>query len=350
MNEQTRTRIDTTHVTASTTPVTIPKVSVIIPTYNRLERLQRVLDGLQQQTYPLAQCEIIVVSDGSTDGTNAYLETPQTSLPIIPVIQANQGVAATRNHGIQHATGEFVLFLDDDVVPTPALIAEHIGTHTTSTDDIVVLGPMLTPPDFTMVPWVQWEQAMLVKQYADMLAGRWQPTARQFYTGNTSLARRFLLAAGGFDPTFRRAEDVELAYRLARYGLRFVFNPNAIGYHYAERSFRSWIDIPYAYGRNDVIFARDKQQDWLLPTIWKEFYTRHRLIRQMVYLGIDRYALSRVIHMGLKQLADLAQMLGISRLTQMAYSGLFNLRYYQGVADELGGRDRFLHALRQIVH
>ncbi len=341
--------MDTTHMTATTTPMTMPRVSVVIPTYNRLQRLRCVLDGLQQQTYPLAQCEIIVVSDGSTDGTNAYLETLQTSLPIIPVIQANQGVAATRNHGLQHATGEFVLFIDDDVVPTRGLIAAHMQTHTTSTDDIVVLGPMLTPPDFTMVPWVQWEQAMLSKQYDAMLAGRWQPTARQFYTGNTSLARRFLLATGGFDPTFRRAEDVELAYRLAQHGLRFVFNPNAIGYHYAERSFRSWIDIPYAYGRNDVIFARDKQQDWLLPTIWKEFYTRHLLIRQLVYLGLDRYALRRVLQVSLKQLADLTQMIGISRLTQMAYSGLFNLRYYQGVADELGGRDRFLHELRQIM-
>lgn len=350
MNEQTRTRMDTIPIPASPTLATMPRVSVIIPTYNRLERLKRVLTGLQQQTYPLAQCEIIVVSDGSTDGTNAYLENPPTALPIIPVIQANQGVAATRNHGLHYATGEFVLFLDDDVVPTPALIAEHIHTHTTSRTDKVVLGPMLTPPDCTLLPWVQWEQAMLMKQYEDMLAGRWQPTARQFYTGNTSLARRLLLAAGGFDPTFRRAEDVELAYRLVRYGVQFVFNPRAIGYHYAERSFHSWLEIPSTYGRNDVIFARDKQQDWLLPTIWREFYTRHRLIRLLVYLGLDRYALSRGLQVALKRLADLSQRLGISRLTQMAYSGLFNLRYYQGVADELGGRDRFLHELRQIVH
>ena len=68
---------------------------------------------------------------------------------------------------------------------------------------------------------------------------------------NTSLGSHHIL--GGFDASFRRAEDVELAYRLAKQGLRFLFNPKAIGYHVAERSFNSWIAIPYAYGRNYVI-------------------------------------------------------------------------------------------------
>ena len=79
----------------------------------------------------------------------------------------------------------------------------------------VVMGPMLTPNDFAMPAWVAWEQAMLMKQYDDMNAGNWQPTARQFYTGNTSLARQHLIQTGGFDTSFRRGEDVELAYRLA---------------------------------------------------------------------------------------------------------------------------------------
>jgi GT2 family glycosyltransferase len=251
-------------------------------------------------------------------------------------------VAAARNNGLQNATGQLILFLDDDVVPHPHLIAEHLRLHSTQPDDVIVLGPMLSPTDFSLAPWVRWEQAMLVKQYDAMLAEKFQPTARQFYTGNTSLAREHLLKAGGFDEHFRRAEDVELAYRLAEAGLRFVFSAQAIGYHYAERSFRSWIDIPYIYGKNDVIFTRDKHQKWLLPKVYTEFYLRNPLIQWLVRICLDRRNISAGISAILKAAAWIGDYIQIERLVQVAYSGLFNLRYYQGIADELGGRTIFL--------
>jgi GT2 family glycosyltransferase len=238
-------------------------LSVIIPTYNRVDRLARVLTALKAQTHPRDQFEVLVISDGSTDGTHAYLEQeaggrrqeaggrrqeagPAGAQPMRLrwVAQANRGVAAARNCGVGLAEGTYLLFLDDDVVPAPTLITEHMRVHAAQGSDVVVLGPMLTPPGFAMRPWVRWEQTLLQRQYADMLGGRYAPTARQFYTGNTSLARRHVLDAGGFDEGLRRAEDVELAYRLAERGLRFVFEPAAAGYHYAERSYRSWYPMP----------------------------------------------------------------------------------------------------------
>ena len=90
---------------------------------------------------------------------------------------------------------------------------------------------------------------MLAEQYSQVSAGRMQMTARNFFTGNTSLARRHLIASGGFDPTFQRAEDVELRYRLNLLGLQFLFNSDAIGYHYAERRFSSWLRPPICMGR-----------------------------------------------------------------------------------------------------
>lgn len=321
------------------------QVSVVVPTYNRLSRLRQVIDGLERQTYPLDQFEVIVVSDGSTDGTHAYLESIETPLRLSYVAQANQGPAAARNNGISLARGELVLFVDDDVVPEPELIVEHLRVHSAEGDGVVVLGPMLTPADFAMAPWVYYEQAMLVKQYIAMQEGRWAPTARQFYTGNTSLARRHLVEAGGFDSRLRRAEDVELAYRLAARGLRFVFNPQAIGYHYAERSFRSWMEIPYAYGRNDVIFAREKQQEWILPTARTEFHKRHPLIRLLMRACIDRERLGRGTTAALRLVAGLGERLGMRRVSQLAFSGIFNLRYYQGMADEIGGRQQFFSTM-----
>ena len=188
---------------------------------------------------------------------------------------------------------------------------------------------------------------MLAKQYHAMLSGKYQPTARQFYTGNTSLARAHLIAAGGFDAAFRRAEDVELAYRLAQRSLRFIFNPNAIGYHYAERSFGSWMEIAYVYGRNDVIFTRDKHQHWLLPEVLKEFQDRNPLVKLLVRLCLDHDTLSKCTLAWLRLVAYLGDRLGRERLVKTAHSGMFNLRYYQGVADEMGGRKRFFAQVTQ---
>jgi glycosyltransferase involved in cell wall biosynthesis len=317
------------------------KVSIILPTYNRLDRLQRVIAAIRAQTVDHDQFELIVVSDGSQDGTDAYLAQLALPFQFTAVFQQNQGVAATRNHGLEKATGELVLFVDDDVVPSPQLLAEHLKSHAQYGGQAVVMGPMLTPPDFDMAPWVLWEQAMLEKQYRSMIEGHWQPTARQFYTGNTSLARRHIVAAGGFDPAFRRAEDVELAYRLADMGLDFYFNPQAVGHHYAERSFASWIAIPYAYGRNDVIFHRDKGQNWLLERIFSEYHGRHHFVRALSRVCLDRTRLSETAVGAMRRLAQWGHRAGVAQLPRMAYSGIFNLRHYQGIADELGGRAQF---------
>lgn len=328
----------------------MPTVSIIVPTYNRLRQLQQVLAGLAAQTHPRADFEVVIVSDGSTDGTNAFLQTEATCLPIRPVVQPNSGAAAARNLGIQMAQGELVLFLDDDVVPAPQLVTEHVSTHQRQPGNLVVLGPMLTPADFALKPWVHWEQAMLYKQYADIAAGRWEPTARQFYTGNASVARQHLLAVGGFNPTFRRAEDVELAYRLAGRGLAFVFNAQAIGYHYAERSFRSWLQTPYLYGRNDVIFTRDHNQHWLLPTVMDEFQQRHPLIKALTHLGLTRKGINNLLVASLQRAAVVSNRAGMPRITNYLYSAIFNLCYYQGVVDELQDRHAFFELARKAAN
>ncbi|HEU5011276.1 MAG TPA: exopolysaccharide biosynthesis glycosyltransferase EpsD [Roseiflexaceae bacterium] len=323
------------------------QVSIVIPTFNRLPRLKRVLAALHKQTVAPEEFEVIVVSDGSTDGTDAYLRSVQTPLRLVPVLQPNRGVAAARNAGVAQAQGELIVFLDDDVVPAPDLISEHLQLHAAHGENMVVLGPMLTPDDAALQPWVQWEQAMLIKNYAAMQQGRWSPTPRQFYTGNASLARQHIVEAGGFNEAFRRAEDVELAYRLAARGLRFVFHAEAIGYHYAERSFGSWLATPYAYGRNDVLFAREGGQSWLLPVVFEEIHYRKKLIQWLVRHCLDRPLASAAVVTALRWLAAIGAYSGWDKLPQHAYSGIFNLRYYQGVADELGGRAAFFHEMRR---
>ncbi len=315
-------------------------ISVVMPTYNRLPRLQRVLKAFEKQTFSTANFEVIVVSDGSLDGTNDYLNSFRPSFPFVLIIQENQGPAAARNKGIDKASGDYILFVDDDVVPQPNLIYEHMRFHEMHENSVVV-GPMLTPADFDMQPWVSWEQAMLVKQYAAMAEGQWAPTARQFFTGNASLLRSTLIDAGGFDTAFQRAEDLELAYRLADRGLNFLFNAEAVGFHYAERSFDSWLKIPYAYGRNDVRFTLEKNQDWLLPTIYREFKSRNYFIRALCRLCLDHPVRTHTSIDFLVRLAAIGHRLNLQLAPRMAYSGIFNLRFYQGVVDGVGGRENF---------
>jgi glycosyltransferase involved in cell wall biosynthesis len=313
-----------------------PFFSVVVPTYNRLERLRQVITALEQQAYPSDAYEVIIISDGSTDATDAYLETLSSTMRLRWFPQANRGPAAARNAGIQKAGGEFIVFIDDDVVPEPQLLGEHARSHQEAGRDVVVLGPMLSPEGFEMAPWVRWEQEMLMKQYKALLRGEWSASARQFYTGNASLRRSHILAAGGFDEGFRRGEDVELAYRLANRGLDFVFNMQAVGMHFAQRSYRAWLDAANAYGRNDVIFARDRNQKWLLSAIRQEFRDRHFLIRSLVRMCRGRSRSTRIASSALKLAADAATRLQASDMERLAYSGLFNLRYFNGLFNELG--------------
>jgi glycosyltransferase involved in cell wall biosynthesis len=313
-----------------------PQISVVVPTYNRVGRLRQVIAALEQQAYPSDAYEVIVVSDGSTDGTHAYLEALRSTMRLRWFQQANRGPAAARNAGIQKAQGEFIVFIDDDLVPEPQLLAEHARSHCQAGRDVVVLGPLLTPEGFAMAPWVRWEQDMLMKQYRAMLKGDWPASARQFYTGNASLRRGHLLAAGGFDEAFRRAEDVELAYRLADKGLAFVFSMQAAGMHFAERSFRAWLDIAYSYGRNNVIFARDRNQKWLLSTVREEFWASHFLVRWLVRVCRGRSRLTWIASSALKLAADAATLLRAGDIERLAYSGLYNLQYYNGLSSELG--------------
>lgn len=316
-------------------PARVPQVSVVVPTFNRLGRLRHVVTALHQQEFSGDEYEIIVISDGSSDGTDDYFNELRHKRNTRCYSQANRGPAAARNFGVDKAAGEFVVFVDDDVVAKPSLLSEHMRAHHEAGREVVVVGPLLSPEGFVMAPWIQWEQEMLMKQYRALLAGLWQPSARQFYTGNASLRRSHILAAGGFDESFRRAEDVELAYRLANQGLGFVFNMEAVGMHYAERSFHSWLEMARAYGRNDVIFARDRNQKWLLPALEAEFRERHALIRALIRLCRRRPRLSAVAARLIKLAADTAAQIGANKVEQRAYSGLFNLQYYGGLHDEL---------------
>jgi GT2 family glycosyltransferase len=320
-----------------------PLVSVIVPTFNRLARLQRVIEALRHQTYPPERYEVVVVSDGSTDGTDEYLRgRPPHELTFVS--QPNAGPAAARNLGIRVASGSLVAFIDDDVIAAPELLERHVAHHREA-DDLVVIGPMLTPLETELSPWVMWEQAMLYRQYDAMLRGWWHPTPRQFYTGNASVARAAVEAVGGFDTRFRRAEDIELAYRLEAAGLRFVFDPEAVGYHHADRSFASWLQNAHDYGTVDVILARDQGRSIVRDIVNHGFQRRSVAVRSMTRACLGRPRLEALTRWLFTQGYAAGRAMHVERVTAASLSGLYNMAYYRGLADELGGAEAFGRAV-----
>src|SRR4051794_3983148 len=103
-----------------------PCVSVVVPTFNRRAGLERLLRALAIQTYPADLFEVVVVDDGSTDGTYAHLRRLVLPFTSRYYRQRNQGPAAARNLGVHHARGRLLVFLDDDVAPVRSLLAEYV--------------------------------------------------------------------------------------------------------------------------------------------------------------------------------------------------------------------------------
>jgi GT2 family glycosyltransferase len=317
--------------------LSLPTVTFIMPSHNRKNQLERALKALAIQNYPSELLDMVLVLDGCSDGSAQMVEALKPALPyrITLIERAQGGPAAARNTAVRAATGEIILFIDDDIVATPQLVTEHIRLHLED-DQAVVLAPMATPHDHVRPIWVQWEEYALELKYRDMENGRYEPTARQFFTGNCSLKRRWFLATGEFDEELKRAEDIEFAFRLEqKCKVHFYFNPSAIGYHYAYRTFESWKRAQYLYGRYDVIMDREKGHTWISKAILEEFLQRDIIVRMLVPLFINYNWVKGVVGYVFLLGAHVLKFMGFKRLAFKSLSCFSNILYWQGLNEEM---------------
>jgi glycosyltransferase involved in cell wall biosynthesis len=319
-------------------------ITVVVATYNRRAGLERLLRSLAEQTYPADRFEVVVVDDGSTDGTPGLLGSIAVPYALRSFSQPNSGPAAARNLGVEQARGSLIVFLDDDVVPVPGLLVAHEAAHGYTTSHVVT-GPMLPPPpDWSQPAWDRWDAEQLRKQYEAMLSGQFECSQRQFFTANASVHRHLFQAAGGFDTRFKRAEDMELAWQMSRHGARFVFEPSAEVVHYAARPFISWCRNAYQYGSYDVIMEREKA----IPAFalaCREFHHRRAINRWLTRACVGRSLIRDAALFGLSTAVLAGDRLGVRRVTSFALSSIFNVRYWQGASDELGGSMRLWSAI-----
>ena len=320
----------------------MPGLSVVIPTCNRRESLRITLEGLARQTVPMDSFEVIVVSDGSTDGTDDMLARLTSKLPyaLRTLTQANAGPSAARNRGVREASGDIIVFLDDDVEPVPAYLARH-QSHHDGDEHVAVLGRMSPDPARCAIEpvWIAWEHAKLQEIYHMFLPGGTHCMDKagpmHFYSGNASLRRRWILDVGGFDEKFTRQEDVELAVRLARdCGVWFQFDMEADGIHRPTRTFQSWANIPAAYGKLDAQRVMD-------GTLRHDHMTtiegrRHGLTRAISNVCRVAPPLTPPVSGTLKCASMMLYRLGAKTAAIAALSAMYNLTYSQQFHRALG--------------
>jgi len=259
-------------------------ISVIIPTYNRLPILQKCLLAMENQrwssTSPIEGYEIVVVDDGSTDGTLAWLAATGDRLAHVRTIEQNhRGPAAARNLGLTHAQGDTVVFIDSDLVVLDDFLDCHAQTLTdaiqrSGTDACFTYGRVVNTCNFEQPTTEPFKITDLSRAF--------------FATGNVAIAKHWLDRAGAFDERFTLYgwEDLELGVRLKHLGVRLVPCPAAVGYHWHP---------PFSLDEVPGLIRREIERG----RMGIEFYRKHptwnvRLMIQMTWLHVALWGLLSV--------------------------------------------------------
>jgi len=206
------------------------KISVVTPTQNKARLLERTLASLAAQDESPSSFEVVVVDDGSTDDTPRVVAPERWPFALRAVRQQmNRGRAAARNLGIAEATGDLVVFLDDDMEAAPRFLGAHRALHARGAR-VAGIGNVVNHPEITVAPIDRY----MSTRGAQKIRSRGPLPWKYFSTNNASVLRADLAAIGGFDENFIHYgfEDLELAWRLERErGVAFAFVEEARTLH-----------------------------------------------------------------------------------------------------------------------
>ena len=243
-----------THAAAPAHQPASLRASVIVPVYNGEEGITRCLDALAQQSTPLADFEIIVVDDGSRDGTPDCVTAwchAHPEMQVRLVRQENAGPAAARNHGARVAQAPLLLFTDGDCAPT----AHWIQALSEPFDDPEVMGAKGTyltrqtdlAPLFVQAEYEDRYDRMRDEDQIDFID-----------TYSAAYRRTVFLENDGFDAIFTTAsvEDQEFSFRLAQKGYRLVFAPRAQVYHIHDTDLGEYVRRKYYIGYWKALLTR----------------------------------------------------------------------------------------------
>jgi len=321
-----------------------PLVSVIIPTYQRRDLVVRAIRAFDAQDLDPDAWEAVVVVDGSSDGSAEALRDLRTAFRLTVIEQPNRGRPKALNAGARAAAGDILLFLDDDMVADPGMIAAHVGSYEGLSADAVLgalahdTGARSTILSEEVGRWIDqdFSEARSAHEVIDSAEAR-------FIGGQFSVRRTMFEQVGGFDTGFNRHRgfgnaDLDLKLRLHSAGARIVFNGGALSTQTYAHGYRAVWRIFELMGRSNVAIDR------------KYRGTRPRRTRQVPPAGSRKGMLARgtLRHPFLSSAvaapaglltAPLVDSGRRDRLTRaLAYTTLTH-RYWYGVAMEGGGHD-----------
>jgi len=242
------------------TPAKWPRVSVVVCAYNAADTMDECLTAIEALRYP--NVEVIVVNDGSTDATGEIAARH----PLARVIETpNSGLAAARNVGLHHATGEIVAYTDADVRVDPDWLA-YLVQRFVDAEVVAVGGPNIVPVDD---PWVAQCVARAPGGPTHVLLD--DRLAEHIPGCNCAFRRDALLAIGGFNPTFLRAgDDVDVCWRLQARGWHIGFAPAALVWHHHRASVRAYLRQQIGYGEGETWLMREHPEKFIRGRIsWR---------------------------------------------------------------------------------
>jgi len=233
----------------------LPFFSIIIPTYNRADRLRACLSGIAQVDYPRDHFEVIIVDDGSPQPLDSVIVPFQDMLDITLLRQTNSGPARARNVGLALAKGTLIAFLDDDCTPAWDWL------HSLAERSILFPECMIGGHTLNALPWNLCSTASQL--IADVVYRYYNadPENARFITSNNMLVpAKALREIGQFDASFSTsaAEDRELCDRWRHNGYQIVYAPEALIHHAHAMSLRGYLRQHFNYGRGACHFHRKR--------------------------------------------------------------------------------------------
>ncbi len=237
-----------------------PRISVVVCTYNGSRTIRDCLDGLSRLDYP--DFEVIVVDDGSTDGTADIARTYNVRVIATP----NHGLSAARNVGLRAATGEIVAYTDDDARPDIHWLT-YLAIAFQRDDSVGIGGPNIPPPGDGFVADAVAHSpggpihVLITDREAEHIPGC-----------NMAFRKWALEAVGGFDEQFRIAgDDVDICWKLHASGHKLGFSPAAMVWHHRRTSVRAYWRQQVSYGKAEALLERKWPQKYSSAghTLWE---------------------------------------------------------------------------------
>jgi glycosyltransferase involved in cell wall biosynthesis len=239
-------------------------LSVEISSYNRSHILLQTLAHLAAQTYPKDRFEVIVSDDGSNAETLNEIRRFAKNAPYqLKLLENNHaGCGITHNTGIRAATGDILVLMADDVLPTPMHLAEHARVHTQYPEPhIGVVGKLEQSPQLPDTPFQNTWDRVINRRFPK---NQHKLDYRDFWVNNISMKRSFLDGKELFKSWPAAShEDIELGYRLQRQGLELIFCETALAYHHHPETVDSVSRRAYAHGYNWELFESNVPDLWV---------------------------------------------------------------------------------------